>query len=61
MDEVGYKKLTVWQKADELAHQVYLATKSFPGQGTYGVSSQLRRATLSIPFAVLVLVRRQKN
>ena len=28
--EKGYKKLRVWQKADELAYQAYLETKSFP-------------------------------
>jgi four helix bundle protein len=53
MDEVGYKKLTVWRKADELAHQVYLATKNFPRQETYGITSQLRRAALSIPTNVV--------
>ena len=49
MSEAGYKKLLVWQKADELAYQVYLETKKFPKEEIYGITSQLRRAALSIP------------
>jgi four helix bundle protein len=49
MGEYGYKKLLVWQKADELAYQIYLETKSFPKEELYGITSQLRRAVLSIP------------
>jgi len=33
MGEAGYKKLIVWQKADELACQIYLRTKKFPKTG----------------------------
>ncbi|RJP28740.1 MAG: four helix bundle protein [Candidatus Omnitrophota bacterium] len=45
----GYKKLLVWQKADELALQIYLETKRFPKDEIYGVTSQLRRAAISVP------------
>lgn len=51
--EKGYKKLLVWQKADELAYKVYLATKKFPDYETYGITSQLRRAALSIPTNIV--------
>jgi len=47
--EKGYKKLLAWQKADELAYQVYLESKNFPKDEVYGIISQLRRAPLSIP------------
>jgi four helix bundle protein len=47
--EDGYKKLLVWKKADELAFQVYLETKKFPKEETFGITCQLRRAALSIP------------
>ena len=30
MVKKGYKKLIVWQKADKLAYQVYLATRDYP-------------------------------
>ena len=49
MKEAGYKRLIVWQKADELAYQIYLETKNFPREEVYGITSQLRRAALSIP------------
>jgi hypothetical protein len=38
MEEKGYKKLIVWQKANELAYQVYLVTKKFPREETYGIT-----------------------
>ena len=47
--EVGYRRLVVWQKADELAFQVYAATSGFPKEEIYGLTSQLRRAALSVP------------
>jgi four helix bundle protein len=49
MEERGYKKLIVWKKADELAYKIYMATKSFPRDELYGITSQLRRAALSVP------------
>ena len=49
MSEKGYKKLVVWQKADELAFQVYCASKDFPKEELYGLTSQLRRAAVSVP------------
>jgi four helix bundle protein len=49
MGEAGYKKLIVWQKGDELTYQIYMETKKFTREEMYGVTSQLRRAALSIP------------
>jgi four helix bundle protein len=46
--EKGYKKLIAWQKADDLAYQVYLETKKFPRDEIYGITSQLRKAAVSI-------------
>ncbi len=45
----GYKKLNVWEKADELAFQIYAVTKHFPHEEMYGITSQLRRSGLSVP------------
>ena len=45
----GYKKLRVWQAADQLAHRVYQATKGFPRAEQFGLMSQLRRAAVSVP------------
>lgn len=58
-DKVGYKKLTVWHKADELAYQVYIATKKFPKEELYGITSQLRRAVLSVPTNIVEGYARQ--
>ncbi len=49
MEEFGYKKLLVWQKADALAYQIYQESKNFPKEEIYGMTSQIRRAALSIP------------
>ncbi len=49
----GYRKLIVWQKADELAYQIYISTKSLPKEETYGLISQIRRASLSVPANIV--------
>ncbi|MBI3075146.1 MAG: four helix bundle protein [Parcubacteria group bacterium] len=49
----GYKNLIVWQKSDELAFQVYLATKKFPKEEMFGLISQMRRAAVSVPANIV--------
>src|SRR2546425_155668 len=44
----SFRDLIVWRKAHELALSVY-RFGSFPRQETYGLSSQMRRAAVSIP------------
>jgi four helix bundle protein len=56
---MGYKKLIVWQKADNLAYKVYVETKVFPKEELYGITSQLRRAALSVPLNIVEGVGRQ--
>ena len=50
---MNYKNLQVWQKADELALAVYVMTKNFPKDELYGITSQLRRASLSVPTNIV--------
>jgi len=45
----GHRDLVAWQKAMDLAKQIYLLTNAFPRHEVYGLSSQLRRAAVSIP------------
>ncbi len=45
----NYKNLKIWQEAIEVALDVYQTTKSFPKEELYGLTSQLRRAAISIP------------
>jgi len=43
-----FRELKVWQKAHALTLDVYRATKSFPREELYGLTSQIRRAAVSI-------------
>ncbi len=45
----SYRRLLVWQKADELALRIYVATKLFPKDEMFSLTSQMRRAALSVP------------
>ena len=44
-----YTKILAWQKADDLTVAVYEATKGFPKDKVYALTSQLRRAAYSVP------------
>jgi four helix bundle protein len=44
-----FRQLKVWEKAHHLALEVYKATAIFPKEELYGLTSQLRRAGVSIP------------
>ena len=44
-----YRKILAWQKADDLTVAIYGATRSFPKDEVYSLTSQLRRAAYSIP------------
>lgn len=43
-----YKQLTVWHDAVDFAVDVYLKTQNFPSEERYGLTSQLRRAAVSV-------------
>lgn len=45
----SYRDLLVWQKGMALVKQVYRVTRSFPRDEIYGLTSQMRRAAVSIP------------
>ena len=45
----GFKSLVAWQKAYQLALDVYRITKIFPKEELFGLVSQLRRAASSVP------------
>jgi four helix bundle protein len=44
----NYQELMVWQKAVALAAEIYGATKAFPVEEKYGITSQIRRSAVSI-------------
>jgi four helix bundle protein len=45
----NYRDLIAWQKAKTLALNVYRCTREFPRDEIYGLSSQMRRAAVSVP------------
>lgn len=49
MSVSSYRDLKVWQKAMDLVVGCYRLTEGFPKSETYGLSSQLRRAAVSVP------------
>jgi four helix bundle protein len=44
-----YRDLLIWQKAMRLTQAIYRVTSDFPKQEIYGLTSQMRRAAVSIP------------
>ena len=48
-----FTELVVWQKADALAHQVFNLTETFPRRYLVDLTSQLRRAALSVPANIV--------
>lgn len=50
---LGYRGLLVWQKADELAYQIYVITKHYPKDEIFGLTSQMRRAAVSVPANIV--------
>ena len=46
----SFRELIAWQKAMDLVELVYCFSPNFPKEEQYGLTSQLRRAAVSIPF-----------
>ncbi|MDH4472051.1 MAG: four helix bundle protein [Fluviicola sp.] len=50
MSEVkSYRDLKIWQRGILLSKQVYELTMSFPKEEVYGITSQMRRCSVSVP------------
>lgn len=49
MDAPNYEKLTVWQDGMVLAKYIYQITGDFPRNEIFGLTSQIRRAAVSVP------------
>lgn len=45
----SYRELKVWQSSIDLAEKIYRLTANFPASEIYGLTSQIRRASVSIP------------
>jgi four helix bundle protein len=45
----NYRELIVWQKSYQSCLEIYRITKDFPKEEKYGLTSQIRRAAVSVP------------
>lgn len=55
----SYKKLDVWKNSMQLVKEVYLLTKKFPKEEIYALTSQCKRAAVSIPANIAEGLGRQ--
>lgn len=57
----NYRELKIWQRTIDLAVSVTALTKRFPKEETYGISSQLRRSSVSIASNIAEGAYRNSN
>jgi len=57
----SFQDLIVWQKAHAFVLAVYEVSRSFPREELYGLTSQLRRAAVSIPANIAEGFRKQSK
>lgn len=55
----NFRELQVWQKGIEIVKNIYETTKKFPKDETYGLMSQMRRCSVSIPSNIAEGFKRQ--
>lgn len=44
-----YREMIAWQKSMNLVSEIYKATKNFPRAEIFGLTNQIRRASVSVP------------
>lgn len=57
----NHYNLDVWKKSIELVKDIYEVSKFFPNEEIYGLTSQIRRAAVSIPSNIAEGASRQSN
>lgn len=57
----SFKDLKIWQKGIEVVQEIYRITESFPQKELYSLTSQMRRAVVSIPSNIAEGFRRRHN
>lgn len=61
MDDKGYHRLLIWQKARLLVKIVYEITEKFPKSEEYALTSQIRRAAISVVLNIVEGHRRRES
>lgn len=61
MEEKGYHRLLIWQKAKLLVKIIYKITEKFPKSEEYALTSQIRRAAISIVLNIVEGHRRRES
>ena len=56
-----YKSLEVWKESRKLVSLVYKATSNFPDSEKFGLTNQIRRASISIPSNIAEGIARNSN
>lgn len=49
MSEKNYKNLDVWKESRKLVSIIYIVSKEFPDDEKFGLTSQIKRAAISVP------------
>lgn len=60
-DEKNYKNLEVWKESRKLVSAIYLTVSVFPEDEKFGLSSQLKRASISVPSNIAEGMGRNSN
>jgi four helix bundle protein len=58
---MNHKDLDVWKRSMDLVEEIYKATSNFPSSEIYGLTNQLRRASVSIPSNIAEGAARKGN
>lgn len=56
-----FRKILVWQKSISLVTKIYKVTRTFPKEETFGLTSQIRRSSVSIPSNIAEGSGRESN
>ncbi len=57
----NFRKLSIWKEGIDIAKETYANTKIFPKSEVYGLSSQMQRASVSIPSNIAEGTARKSN
>ena len=56
-----FRRLRIWNQAQEMCVQIYTFTADFPAEERYGITSQIRKAAVSVGSNIAEGARRARN